>query len=277
VIANAAVEVVPGKLYGLGGIIELDERVSWVPPGTRGYEPLLSYLLLEGDQALLVDTGTGCHRDVILAQLRDLLPADAELTIALTRAEFDNALNLQEIVKAYPGTRVMGQSRVFTSFLATDPAYQVDARVDQPAVPGEPIELSPTRQLRVFYAPVRVNATVWFHDVQTGVLFSSDSFGHVHLAQADESVIVDAARDRTTEADVRRHLLTKFDWLAEADISETLAALEALFQEIEVAAIAPNRGCILMGPELVKRHLELLAGVLRGIGSRAPSTLGAAS
>jgi flavorubredoxin len=147
----------------------------------------------------------------------------------------------------------------------------------QAAVPGSTIELSPTRPVQVFNAPVRVNAALWLYDEQSGVLFTSDSFGHVHLAQADDPFIVDEAHDRTTEDDLRRHLLTKFDWLVDADTTETLAALRGLFEQVTVAGIAPGRGCILMGRALVARHLELFSAVLRGIQSRAPYSVTAPS
>jgi flavorubredoxin len=271
VIANGAVTVVPDKLYALGGIVELDERVSWVPRGTRGFEPVLAYLLLDGTRALLIDTGTGCHRDLILRQLRELLSPGSDLAVFVSRAEFDNALNFQAVVHAYPNARVLGTNRQCGSFLSTYPNMRLDRhpRVEI-AEPGSSIVLGPDREVKVYDAPLRVLTAGWLFDTQTGVIFTSDAFGHAHLARRDETIVLDEEHDPTTLEHVRDHLLTKFDWLAEADTRETLAMLHAIFDQIAVSAIAPGHGRMLTGGSVVRRHLQLVTDVLSALHVSAP-------
>jgi flavorubredoxin len=158
---------------------------------------------------------------------------------------------------------------VFVNFLATHPPYRSDYRQRaEVAPPGTSIDFGPGRQIKIFDAPLRMLAAAWLHDPQTGVLFTSDSFGHVHLAREDDPIVVDEAHDRTTLDDVRAHLLTKFDWLAQAETQETLAALQAVFEAVEVTGIAPGHGCVLMGDRVVARHRQLMADVLCAIQAR---------
>jgi pimeloyl-ACP methyl ester carboxylesterase len=71
---DAPVELVPGKLYRLGGTVPMDGRLSWVPASWQGpdsllHEALNSDLLIEGDRAMLVDSGVTVHREAIVAQI----------------------------------------------------------------------------------------------------------------------------------------------------------------------------------------------------------------
>src|ERR1700720_4279644 len=95
-IPDAAVEVIPGKLYGLGGRVWLDGRVSWAPD-EQAYQPINCYLLL-GEDPILVDTGLPAHEREVIGQLRSVLPNNRSTAVFLSRAEWDCIGNLGAIM-----------------------------------------------------------------------------------------------------------------------------------------------------------------------------------
>ena len=55
-------EIVPNTLFALGGWLRMEDRpVSWIPPTARGFLPVQGYVLREGDDWLMVDTGLAVH------------------------------------------------------------------------------------------------------------------------------------------------------------------------------------------------------------------------
>ncbi len=180
-------ELVPEKLYRLGGIVEADPRISWLPPGREGYEPINAYLLLEGYRAVLIDTGVTLHGDLIVEQLRELLPPDPVLSVFLTRIEMDCISNLHRVAEAFPieSVHAGGASNPFDFFddLESSAIATRSARLERIAGDGT-LALSDTRMMRVLKTKLRLLSTTWAFDEATGTLFTSDSFGYVGLAEA---------------------------------------------------------------------------------------------
>jgi hypothetical protein len=63
------VALAPGKLYGLVNTFALDGRVTSYAPDARGCASANSYLFVEGDEALLVESGFAAHERSLLAQM----------------------------------------------------------------------------------------------------------------------------------------------------------------------------------------------------------------
>ena len=56
-VKTQAVELIPDQLYRIGAMMPLDGRISWVPPDVRGFQPANSFVVLDGLNATLIDTG----------------------------------------------------------------------------------------------------------------------------------------------------------------------------------------------------------------------------
>lgn len=271
---SEAAEIVPGRLYALGGTVPVDERISWLPPGRGGHESLNAYLLLEGDDALLVDTGVAYHRELVLDQLRALLPAGTRLRVFLTRAEADCLTNLDGIMTAFPISQVYagGVHNPFDFFdeiideisrrkIIESYELQVTRKV-----PGEHITVGDGRELVIVDAPIRLLTTFWAYDAATGVLFTSDAFGHVGLADAGGPRVLGEDSGSEEIELAREWLLTKFDWFQGADTRPIREELAAVFAAYEVTALAPVHGCVLRGRETVRRHVARVDEVLADVG-----------
>src|SRR5712672_708096 len=79
--AGGIAAIAEGKLYALQNPFALDGRVSSYPGSARGYSVANSYLLTQGDAAMLIDTGFGKDEPVIRAQIESLIAPGLPLSL----------------------------------------------------------------------------------------------------------------------------------------------------------------------------------------------------
>ena len=277
-IAQAArsVELAPGQLYALGGVVPVDGRISWFAESARGFAPLLCYLATGPDGDLLLDTSLPIFEHEIVAQLGSLHRADKPLTLALTRnPEFDSMGNAGLLL-----TRFRTQKLI--SVFNAEPWLYFRSRSGAVPPAQRPADMRPEwieikrgleipvgsggRSLLVTIAPLRLLSTVWAYDAATRTLFTSDAFGHNLMEREDDPWIVDAVNDTTSYEQVRDHLLAKFDWLAAAHTEVIREQLAEVFAMREVETIAPQFGRVIRGRDVVARHRDLVLAALVEIG-----------
>lgn len=282
-MADEGTPLVPGRLDALGATVAVDGRISWFAPGARGFATVNQYLLREGQDALLIDTGVPVHERTLLGQLERLLAAETRLSILHTRmVEFDSAGNSGAVLRERPVEVMYGHFPAdqwihfrpeFDEVADTLPgslwpaARKRDCRLlhaeDELAV-----DRAGTRTVDVIAAPLRLLATYWIYDRATRTLFTSDSFGHAIASEPDGPRVVESGNDATDYATVRDHLFGKFDWLLAADTRRLGDGLAAIFEAHPIETIAPGYGCILRGREVVERHYGLLQQALGEVAAR---------
>ncbi len=275
---HRAEQVAPG-VHVLGGWEPADRRISWVGNGVGRWLPFNCYLLTEGDEAMLVDTGVAAHERVVLDQLAGLQDDLSRMTLFVSRfGEFDSAGNAASLIGSAPVDRVLAHY--------PDPEHVVGkphdgfgwlpttARHDDLVLPSrlvcEPIDEATElfvdrgrqRAIELQRAPLRLLVTTWAFDRRTGTLFTSDALGHALLRDPDGGRIVDHRNDETTVEEVRTGLVGKFAWLLRGNPGPTRDALESFFATHEVHAIAPAFGGVLRGREVVDRHVRMLLDTL---------------
>ncbi|ROZ49012.1 hypothetical protein EEB13_03370 [Rhodococcus sp. WS3] len=252
-----AVEVVPDRLYVVPGKLPVDGRTSWTPPGVTGEQSTNVYLL-RGEQDVLVDSGIAAIREQVMAGLGELLVPEAPVRVFLTRAQLDCVGNLGAVAAVYDVQDIFtgGARNPFDQF---DAATSNDSRAQGIGIArslGNP-------PVEIFNTPLRILATFWGYDAKTRTAFTSDSFTHVLAGDVENGVILDdPSADKTTEAQVREHLFAAFWWLAVADKQAIVRHVREFFATHPVDVIAPNRGCVLKGREIIDRHVAMLLSVL---------------
>jgi hypothetical protein len=262
--ATGITTLVADRLYALGGCIENDGRISWLPAGRGGYEPLNVYLLTEAGIGLVIDSQLAVIGDTVEAQARQF---DLDhVTMMLTRCvEFDCVGNAERLLDALPVRVLYGHY---------PPEDWVYIRTDPPAtlpyesrmmMKHDKIELGPERGIAVLPAPLRLLACAWLHDPATGTLFTSDGFSHVRSTDPSQRVVTEDT-DHTTLDDVLDHLACKYDWLETANTGHPRRLLDEVFANYDVERIAPISGCVLSGRALVERHRQMLDEALRILG-----------
>lgn len=255
-----AVQLERGRVYRLGGTVARDGRLSWVAPEASGYEPMNAYLLVSDRGALMIDTGAGAHRELLLEQLATIRPPGAPLSILLTRTELDCPLNVPAIEAAYDVDYVRFTGGVTVPRgveKATVERFNVaDHRtITLTAAPGVELEICTPR--------LKLLPTLWPYDPVSKTLFTSDSFNYAGWEHPDGDVFTTEDPDPD---EVRASVLAKFFYFTRADTQPIADDLRAIFTRWEVETIAPTHGRVITGRENVARHVEVLEQVLREVG-----------
>lgn len=273
IAATRPLALVPGRLYLLGDSVPLDGRISWVPPDARGWQPLNTYVLVEGEAALIVDTGVYAHRTTIREQLATLVEPGKKLSIFLTRPEPDVTGNIGEIASCYPVERLFagGGPNPFDAFESAklmDPASRGNRIQMERMPPGYQMKLGETRGVEVLRPAIRLLATFWGYDAATRTLFTSDCFGHgVQDSRNSDCVIRAGSPAQAEPAQVKAHLLAKFGWLARAKTQSILKNLEEMRGDRVIERIAPGHGMVIEGRAMVDTHLDAMRTVLQELSS----------
>jgi flavorubredoxin len=269
-VADPPIEIIPDRLYGLGGTVLLDGRVTWSPP-TGHLQPVLAYLVLGAEVPILVDAGLKVHASAFRDQLRTLLAPGSRLSIFVTRAEYDciGALNL--VAEDYTIERIYtgGTQNPFDGFgEVTKFSSSWDERVQlgrQAA--GHSQVLESADGLEVLTPALRILATYWAYLPRIKTLFTSDVFGHTTLPRTDSSWITELpSDDQDTAQTVREHLVCRYFWLPKARTTALRENLRSVFESHDVEVVGPTHGRVIRGRDAVRHHYELVQHVLANIG-----------
>jgi flavorubredoxin len=209
------------------------------------------YLVVGSRRTALVDTGDPAHRDIVLAQLSDVL-GDRPLDIILpTHAEIPHAGNLPALLERYPEAVVAGEVRDYHLHF---PEYADRLR----AVPvGDSIDLG-GRELLLVPAHIRdLETTIWAYDTGAGVLFVSDGFSFIHdIPQPDEDdepvhrpgqcrMFSGEMPEPPTVAQAAYGTGRALYWTKFVDVTEAFTAIEELLDEHPAAFICPAHGNVI--------------------------------
>lgn len=260
----------------LGGMISLDRRVSWAPKGASGYQPSNAYLMSgsAGSGRLLIDTGLALHSQQILDGLADRIGEGGGISIFFTRAEMDCVSNLEPIASRFDVERLFtgGIINPFDAFADLSGAALRGRRhqVDRERTEGgdaltraSSIEVAPGRVLEIEAPLLKLLPTFWGWDAESGTLFTSDTFTHGVMDRPDGPRVLDSASDdATTPEQVAGHLYAKYEWIPRSNCEPLREWLFEKFESLDPEMIAPTRGQVIKGRDLVKNHLEMMLAAL---------------
>lgn len=264
---NARQQNLNSTIMRLGGSIALDGQASWAPIKPNRFQPISCYLLKKPQAHVLIDTGVAAHQSSVVPAVARELEGTNYLIACLTRSEPECAGNLLAIHEKVPVNELV-TATVANPF--DDYSSLVAQSVKLTTFPfGAPASFSVGEPpiLEMFLAQFRMLLTVWFFDEDTGTLFSSDVFGHTDLGSSDAPpIITSSTTDRTTYESAREHILAKFWWIPKAGTQPLCDWLKKIFAERRIETIAPAHGCVLMGRDVIDRHLNLVLEVLEKEG-----------
>jgi hypothetical protein len=244
-------------LHRLGGLVPLPADDG---AGTGAWRPFNTYVLTHDAGALLIDPGAAIVGEAVLAQLRSVVPDDTEIAVLLTRGqEFDTLGNLGRVLDAFTVTKVMssGISNAIDAFRTE--------RTDIPLVrlrTGDTVPLGTLDALEIVVPRLRTLSTIWAYWRSAGVLWTSDMFGHISVADAADPVVCERPAPGWGRDDVAEWLRAKFWWLPGARTPRLTEDLLAIFAEHETAVLAPSRGCVVRGKALVDSTVRLLVSAV---------------
>ncbi len=272
------ITLVDGKLYYLPNVYELDGRETTHPAELRGFATQNCYLLIEGDHALLIDTGFSVHERRLVERLSRLLAPGMRLSILLIRiGEFYGICNVRPLVEAFDVDCVYGKNAYDNPALAEDfrPEYS-----PWRTPPGEgwigdvkghvlfgttslTVGENSERELLAFPPPLRLLPTHWIYDPATKAMFTSDAFTHTWRSSAAGPWTITDPEDSPSIEETRDFMVgARFWWLPGAATAPIGKAMAEIFDRYDVQIIAPGYGCVLRGPEVVAHHHRLVQDVL---------------
>jgi hypothetical protein len=262
-----------GKLVILSNSYELDGRVSTHPVDARGYAPMQTNLLRQGDRALLLGTGLSGHEQRVIAQLEETI-GSARLSIMPLGFDFTLLSNARSIADRFGLEYVYQPSYqdLPWTWLNLRPEFPIDetdalrTAAVQIMKTGVPVELGADgeRTLHLIVPPIRLLPNPWLYDEATRTMFCVDLFTWVWRSEdRGPWVITEADEDPTTVETVRHALYgNRYWWLSGADTDRLRRALADTFERYEIETLAPDHGCALAGSGVVERHYQLLDELL---------------
>jgi hypothetical protein len=259
------------QLYALQNPLALDGRVSSYPASARGYSVANSYLLTQGDAAMLIDTGFGKDEPVIRAQIEQLIAPGLPLSMFPLRLNEFMSINNVESFAAHFNIDQCYTSNpdaaLWFDFGTTANGRSILDSMKVTAVTrADTIELGKAgRAIDVMHAPIRLIATRWLYDRATRTLFSSDMFTHTWRdAETGPWIVTDTDDDSTSLRDVRSFMLnTRYWWLEGVTTDSMRRGIGDIFDKYDIETIAPGYGCILRGRKVVARHHRMLDEFLK--------------
>ena len=194
---------------------------SCVPVPGMGVIPVNAYLI-KARVPVLVDTGLHADTEAFVATLRTLIDLEDLRWIWLTHTDQDHVGSLRRLLAEAP------RARVVTNFLGAGKLALVAPLPPERMYllnPGQSIDIG-DRTLTAHVPPAYdAPETIGVHDSRSGAYFSSDCFGAVLEAPAQDAAAIDreALRERQT-------LWATIDapWLHDVDAARLATVLEGV-------------------------------------------------
>lgn len=251
------VEQLADNIFVLSDLEPADRSRSWLPDDASGFEPFNKFVFLEGDRALLIETGPAAHQKSIEESLREIVK-DRLIVILPTRSELESIGNMGAVIDNFPRVELLTTTRALPPLGLAHMRPERRASVKaQRIVRGEKLAGVGFPTLETISPIIRILNTIWIFDRRTGVLFTSDFFSNELLPDPDTPTIRRDENGLTDASSVRRSILARFDWLARARTDALKNQWDALFGQIKPTAIAPSLGRVVFGEKAVETVIDL--------------------
>lgn len=251
------VEQVWDNIFILSDLEPASPERSWLPDDASGFEPFNKFVFLEGDCALLIETGAAAHDESYQESLREIVK-DRLLVILPTRSELESIGNMGSVIDNFPRVELITTTRALPplglAHMRPDRRQSVKARR---IVRGEKLANVGFPTLDTVSPIIRILNTIWIHDHRSGALFTSDFFSNELLADRDMPTIRRCSANLPDAAAIRKSIIARFDWLVRARTNALEAQWDELFARIKPSGIAPSLGRVTMGKDAATDVIDL--------------------
>lgn len=269
-------EIVPGQLFAITGFVPAQRPTSWIMPGLAGQLAVPCYVLRDGNEALIVDSGLAIHRDDLFRGLDAVLAGTTHRAFAMTRREPDSIINLPALVQRYRVSPVYcGGALNPVDFFERVDQRNTELHIHAIARTGvtwvRPADTIAVGRLKVDMVRTRLCVLPKTHIVEhtTGTLFGSDSWGSLTQPRTGKIDIIRQDDARLHRDALAGYLSHKFDWLLGIDTSLVADDVSSLTTRYAVQRICPSYGAVIEGTALSRRVVQEMAAAIRLL-ARAP-------
>ena len=251
------VEQIAANIFVLSDLEPASGERSWLPADAKGFEPFNKFVLLQGDHALLLETGAAAHCESVQESLREIV-GDRTLVILPTRSELESIGNMGSIIDHFPRVELLTTTRALPplglAHMRPERRQSVKARR---IVRGETLGGVGFPTLDTITPVIRILNTIWIYDQASGVLFTSDFFSNDLLTDESTPTIRRDLSALPEPATLRRSIVARFDWLERAHTDLLKAQWDDLFGRIKPKGLAPSLGRVTLGDDVVAQVIDL--------------------
>ncbi|WP_430505701.1 MBL fold metallo-hydrolase [Haloparvum sp. PAK95] len=223
--------------------VHVTETVEWVNKCYEHdgeHEHVSLYLVREGDDVILIDSGSFYHREGITESIEDATDGEGPDAIVLSHSDYPHAGNVTPLGAETDEVELVASSG--------SPGQQglPDARKCEI---GGQLEVK-GRTFSFIDPPLADRShTTWIYDHGDGVLFTADGFGNYHEPGQCDYLSSDFA-DATPAESIYEYHRDNLVWLRYVAPEKVQTTLDAIFDEFAVDAIAPIHGNPIEGDDV---------------------------
>ena len=213
-------------------------QISEIVSGQFGSEAVSVYVLLNGDQPVLIDCGSHLHRESIMADLDNVLEDRRPAYIFLTHSELPHAGNISSVVGRWQDIHCV-VSNVMLAYIEVLPTLPL-SQITQ-ATAGSTVSVG-GRTLEFVTALLKDQpGSQWIYDGQTQTLFSGDGFGY-HCPPEQSGRFSDEIPGGIQTEQFESYHRQTFRFLRWIMPERFNADLDRLFGMLPISIIAPIHG-----------------------------------
>lgn len=242
--------------------VTLTDDVRWINEcfaHENTHEHVSSYLIHHDGSDVLIDTGSFYHREAIREQI-DAETGDGGLdAIVLSHSDYPHAGNVSEFRSEWADVELVASSG--------SPEIQGLSDARRCTIGGS-LEVE-GRTFSFIDPPLADRShTTWIYDHRSGVLFTADGFGSLHDPDDCDLTSRELA-DGVSQEVLYEYHRNNLVWLKYVDPQKLRRALESIFDEYDIAYVAPIHGHPIHGSQ-IETHLDRLVEAADRIASENP-------
>lgn len=223
--------------------VSVTSTVEWVSQcydHENKHEHVSLYLLREGEDVVLVDSGSFYHREDILNKIADATDGDGPDAIILSHSDYPHAANVS------PLGGDTGEVELVASSGSPGQQGLPDARKCE--IGGQ---LDVKGRTFSFIDPPLADRshTTWIYDHADGVLFTADGFGNYHDS-GQCGFLSGEFTDMIPSEEIYEYHRDNLVWLRYVDPEKVERTLDDIFDKFDINAIAPIHGNPIEGDDI---------------------------
>lgn len=215
---------------------ELVDDVHWIRnchPDDGRHLHMSEYLLRDGTDTILVDSGSSHYREEIISEVNRLTDGGGPDVVLLTHSTLPHTENVPAFEDEWGETETIAATGRFPEVVGLP-----DAEVRQL---NQPVEFAGRPFTCIHPLLTDVTVSQWAYDHESGVLFTAEAFGHYHDAENCGQTSAEMEGGIPTEH-IDDFYMDKLPFVDFLDREKLGDAFEMLFDILDVTYVAPIHG-----------------------------------
>lgn len=237
--------------------VQLSSDIWWINQCYEEHgvhEHVSVYLIQEGDQYILIDSGSYYHEEQIETVIEEITNDDGLDALILSHSDYPHSGNIQTFMEKWGNIELVASS-------GAPEAQGLPSTATKCEIGGSLEILG--RQFSFFDPPLADRShTTWIYDHGSNVLFTADGFGSHHVP-SDCQEISETLDEGIDIKDIYTYHRDTLVWLRYVEPEKLETALRTILDEREIAYVAPVHGHPIAGDDIDRYMDRLMQAVQR--------------